>query len=260
MSKPTLVLVHGWGLNSAIWAPLIEMLSVEFDCLGIDLPGYGAETHRVSPSKLDKLGSQLLDAAPDNAHWCAWSLGGMAALAAAKIQPERFQSINLLCTTPRFVQSPCWPIGMDIEVFQTFADQLKADYKTAIQQFLLLQAGAGPQARTLAKQAAELLEQWPAPSADTLQAGLGILGDADLRQQLSDLHVPCQVISGRRDRVVHPDAGAALSELLPNARYQLLNSGHAPHLSCPADLAALISAYIHSLHEPERLNKTSTSP
>jgi len=238
--RPKLVLVHGWGLNSAVWQPLANLLSNSFDCVCIDMPGYGANSHRKAPSDIGGLAEKLLKEAPDHAHWCAWSLGGIAALVAANTQPERFKSLNLLCTTPKFTQSTDWEMGMDIDVFKKFATELKADYQTGIKKFLLLQAGAGSQAKALAMDAAQLLKQHPDPSPETLESGLDILNKTDLRTELSSLSIPCQVISGRRDRVVHPEAGKELSTLIPNAEYQLLNSGHAPHLSCPDGLARLI--------------------
>lgn len=241
MNRPKLVLVHGWGLNSAIWKPLIDRVSKQVDCQCIDLPGYGESANQSSPTDIDDLADYLLAQAPEAADWCGWSLGGMAVMAAARKQPGRFSRIQLLCTTPRFVHAPDWPFGMDMEIFKNFSKELSADYAVGIQKFLLLQAGAGSQARSLAKKAVELISQYPAPTEKTLAAGLQILHDTDLRETLDQIHVPCQVIAGRRDRVVHPQAGEKLAQQLPNCHYQLINSGHAPHLSDPDTLAQLIT-------------------
>lgn len=237
---PKLILVHGWGLNSAIWQPLVQALSGYFECICLDLPGYGARTDQTCPADIQALGQDLLDQVPEAAYWCGWSLGGMALMAAAQQQPERFIGIQLLCTTPKFVHSQDWPMGMDMGIFEKFADELKVDYSARIQKFLLLQAGSGPQARALAKEAAELLHQYSPPSQQTLSQGLELLNNADLRHQLAKIKVPCQVISGRRDRVIHPSAGKELATLLPNGDFQLINSGHAPHLSHTQELSQLI--------------------
>jgi len=237
-SKPKLILVHGWGLNSAIWQPIIEPLSEKYQVQAINLPGYGDKTACYSPKSLELLAERLLNEIEvsemnNAAHWCAWSLGGMAAIQAALKSPEYFQSLSLVCTTAKFVKAKDWPMGVDMQTFQLFADQLKTDYDTGIRQFLLLQAGAGAKARSLAKSAAELLSQYSHPSAETLESGLDILRTADLREQIASLNpkIPCQIISGKRDRVIHPDSGKALSQLIPHSSFSLLNSGHAPHLS-----------------------------
>lgn len=251
--KPKLVLVHGWGLNNAIWQPIVERASDIYDLISIDLSGYGRKakkaensTESADPTSIEELAKTLLKDVNTPAHWCAWSLGGMAALQASIDQPDQFLSLSLVCTTPKFVQSEDWPMGVDIDIFQRFADQLKADYQTGIQQFLLLQAGSGPQARTLAKSAAKLLSKYPDPTAETLQSGLEILRKTDLRTKCQSISsdISCQVISGKRDRVIHPSAGRELSEMLPNADYRVLNSGHAPLLSCPDELMFLLSEHI----------------
>ena len=36
-----IVLLHGWGLNSAVFKPLAEALSADYQVLSVDLPGYG---------------------------------------------------------------------------------------------------------------------------------------------------------------------------------------------------------------------------
>lgn len=247
MIKEKLVFVHGWGLNSAIWQPVIEQLNQHFECISLDLPGYGTRAEEPSPDSIEMLAESILERAPDTAHWCAWSLGGMAALQAAHKAPERFQSLSLICTTPKFMYGDDWPIGMASETFQNFADELGRDYHSGIKKFLLLQSGAGTMARTAAKKAAELLEIFPAPNKDTLAVGLHILRDTDMRPLLKQIRVRCQVISGHRDRVVHPEASTILAEQLPNAELLSINSGHAPHLSQTSDFCLLIKTHIEQL-------------
>ena len=38
---PALVLLHGWGMNGAIFNPLLEYLNDDFEVLCVDLPGHG---------------------------------------------------------------------------------------------------------------------------------------------------------------------------------------------------------------------------
>ena len=40
-SKPTLLFIHGLGLNKEFWSLTIERLSHNFRCIAIDLPGHG---------------------------------------------------------------------------------------------------------------------------------------------------------------------------------------------------------------------------
>ncbi|MCP5077676.1 MAG: alpha/beta fold hydrolase, partial [Psychromonas sp.] len=47
-----LVLLHGWGVNSAVWQPVVELLGKHFRLHLIDLPGFG-ESKAVADYSLD---------------------------------------------------------------------------------------------------------------------------------------------------------------------------------------------------------------
>ena len=240
MNRPALVLIHGWGLNEEVWSNLSDPLFEHYDLHLLSLPGYGKLHSHKAPKTLDGLAESLLEQAPESAIWCGWSLGGMAAIRAALIAPERFQALNLLCTTPKFVADTTWSHGTDIETFTKFANDLTQDYQRGIQRFLLLQSDKSSEAKTMAKEAAKSLSKHPAPSSDTLLSGLEILKSEDLRPELGNLNLPCHVVSGRRDRVAYPEAARYLSEQIPGACYSELNAGHAPHLSHPNELISVL--------------------
>ena len=63
-TKPTLVLLHGWGLNHAIWQPIAAQLANECDVIALDLPGYGNAVDSPEPYTLDALADQLAQAIP----------------------------------------------------------------------------------------------------------------------------------------------------------------------------------------------------
>ena len=42
MSRPSLALIHGWGLGRQAWAPVIPALSAHLDIHLVDLPGYAS--------------------------------------------------------------------------------------------------------------------------------------------------------------------------------------------------------------------------
>ncbi|EAZ74640.1 carboxylesterase BioH [Vibrio cholerae NCTC 8457] len=55
-----LVLVHGWGMNGAVWQQTAQALSDHFRVHVVDLPGYGhsAEQHAAS---LEEIAQALLE-------------------------------------------------------------------------------------------------------------------------------------------------------------------------------------------------------
>ena len=101
--KPRLVLLHGWAVNSLIWNPILDQLSARYDVTVLDLPGYGGQADYGGDYKLDSVVTNVLSRAPKLANWVAWSLGGTIAMAAAMAQPNRFESLQLISTTPCFL-------------------------------------------------------------------------------------------------------------------------------------------------------------
>ena len=82
---------------------------------------------------------------------------------------------------------------------------------------------------------------------DTLRRAARMLHAVDQRAALRDVRVPTLVIAGEYDRLVHPRASAALAELLPDARFvQIAKAGHAPFLSHPAEVIAVLRAFLEA--------------
>lgn len=236
LMKRDVVFLHGWGLNSGVWRSYITLLREEFPEMNvhlIDLPGYGTQAYHDCSGGLHDMAESCLARAPDGAVWVGWSLGGMVAMQAALLDSSRkIEALQLICTSPRFVNGDGWEAGVDVGVFQRFSDELAGDYQHALSLFLLLQSGASFGARSVANQAHAAICEYDSPSPKTLQAGIDCLARSDLRGSLSDLAVPAQVVVGERDRVANPVGGEALARLL-NAELVSLNTGHSPFLTRP---------------------------
>jgi len=229
-----LVLLHGWGMNAGVWAPLREQLSAHWRVTAIELPGHGDSPFDAQRTRLPDWAGACLDAAPERALWLGWSLGGLLAQQAALLAPARLRGLLVVASTPCFVTRDGWPCAMDDEVFDGFASQLSRDGSRTLARFLALQVrgakDAGPTLRTLRK----ALNGRPAPLAKALDAGLRLLLDGDLRARLPELAVPNRWLFGQRDALVPVAAADCIAGLLPCAGRQVLaGAGHAPFLSHP---------------------------
>ena len=249
---PPLVLIHGWAMHTGLFAPLTRMLATRFAVHLVDLPGHGRsrESTALDPQRIVvELGERI----PEGALWAGWSLGGMIALEAARMFPERIRAIAMMASNPRFVSAPDWAHGVPAQVFEQFAAGLERDFTATVERFLALEAmGSAHATAELRALRAQAFGHGP-PAVEALRQGLTLLQNADLRAAVANLAVPSLWIAGRRDRLVPPQAMRWAAHTAPRARHLELDSGHMPFLADPDAVADALVAL-------ENDSRTSKSP
>lgn len=231
-SGEDVVLLHGWGMNAAVWDGVREKLSARYRVHGVDLPGHG-RSPAMGAFTLDNLAARLNERFDTPVHVVGWSLGGMAALRWALDFPDRVKTLVLTASTPRFLTGPAWQ-GVAPDVLAAFADGLAADYEGTLSRFIALQARGGEAAKETLRSLRNMLFSRGQPSRDALEAGLAILRQEDLRSEVAELSTPLLVVQGDRDTLTPVTTGEWLAAQVPDGRLQVLHgAAHAPFLSHP---------------------------
>lgn len=245
---PDLVLLHGWGMNGAVWQPLVERLASDFCLQLVDLPGFGQSPPLPNGASLADWSQAVLDVVPEQAAWLGWSLGGLIASQAALQAPSRVSHLLTLASSPCFVAKDNWP-GIKPEVLTAFAEQLADDHQLVIKRFLALQAMGSEHANSDVRQLRASLNEKPKPNAHALAAGLRLLAEVDLRAQLVELAMPTLRLYGRLDGLVPAKAIPLVEALLPgHNRQQYIEpkASHAAFISHPDHTAAQIKAFLNA--------------
>jgi pimeloyl-[acyl-carrier protein] methyl ester esterase len=242
---PALVLVHGWGMNGAVWTKVAEELARTHRVILLDLPGHGRSPFDPRQRRLDHWRDALLASAPETAIWVGWSLGGSLALAAALAAPERVRALALVTATPRFLQAADWEHGMPADTLGRFRDALNCDPAATLEQFLALQTLGSTQAREVLRTLRQHLAARPAALPEALDAGLELLQRTDLRHALACLEPPSLWLYGNRDTLVPWRGAARIGTLLPTARRVVIpGAAHAPFLSHAPQLLAALRSFL----------------
>lgn len=243
-SGPDLALVHGWGLGRHAWEPAVEALAQRCRVHLIDLPGYG--TTPASSAGFAQTAQALVDELPAGVTLCGWSLGGMLALQAALLAPQKIARLILVGSTPSFMQRGGWFAAQPPALLDTFADAVASDAKTTLQRFIALLNQGDAQARPITRALTGKMLDSTLPDTATLTTGLGWLRDVDLRAQVATIATPTLLIHGERDPLMPLAAAQWLMDVLPNARLETFAAAaHAPFLADPARFATLAGDFCH---------------
>lgn len=226
-----LVLIHGWGMHSGVWQPLIKRLSKQYMLYLVDLPGHGS-SRPVEPYHLHALADEVAEVIPGVSDVLGWSLGGLVAQRIALNQPDRIRRLILVSSTPCFVQRDDWAHGVDETLFTDFAEKVNHEYKHAILQFLTLQCMKAKDARPTIKQLRQGFETKPTPTQTTLLRALQTLLITDLRSESVDIRKPTLLLHGDRDNLAPVQAAHWMMQQLPMGFLRVISgSAHAPFLS-----------------------------
>lgn len=146
----SITLLHGWGMNSQVWTPILQALEERFQVICVDLPGHGINQSYEAQS-LDEIVETIMPLLPQNTHLVGWSLGGLVAQAIAQSAQNTIQSLRLVACTPRFSQyisqtpqasqedDKQWLNAMSLDTLDQFSQNLQMDFEGTLKRFIALQ-------------------------------------------------------------------------------------------------------------------------
>lgn len=245
-----LVLLPGWGMTPAVFAPLLPLLTPHCRVHALPLP---------TADNIDDMAAALLAAAPAPAAWFGWSLGGMVAAQAALREPARVEALVTLGSNLKFVADADWPQAMPATEYAAFAAAVGADAVAALGRFQVLATRGSRSAREDLRRLRELLapmaaaaepvEPETAQSRSRLSSRLAYtleaLAGADLRASLAGLRCPSLWLYGEHDALVPASVASVVSRDVPGATTRIMaGASHTPFLAAPDTVAADILGFL----------------
>ncbi|ABE56805.1 bioH protein [Shewanella denitrificans OS217] len=224
-----LVVLHGWGVNNAVFSSLKHELA-DYRVHYVDLPGFGH-----SPSidgDINAWVEALVSALPSSAIWLGWSLGGLVAKQAAISYPDKVRALVTVASSPCFMAREIenWP-GIAPKVLAQFSSQLGSNLPKTLDRFLAIQAMGSDTMKQDLTELKQLLLDKPLPQAQALEQGLAMLAQVDLRQELAKISQPWLRFWGRLDGLVpqkiqaHLPHGSQIEDVIQH------KASHAPFIS-----------------------------
>jgi len=238
---PVVVLSNSLGTNFTMWDLQAPALEEHFRLLRYDTRGHGRTGVPPGPYTIEELGRDvlgLLDGLKlDRVHFCGLSMGGLIGQWLGVHAPERINRLVLCSTCPKIGTPEMW--NPRIEAIRKSG--MNAIATSIIERWLTPEFRARAPQPTLA-----LLGLLQATSPAGYTACCEALRDADLREAITTIRTPVQVIMGARDPATPAADGRAMAQRIPNARYAELDASHLCNVESPdrfnAELLGFLTA------------------
>lgn len=233
--KP-LLLLHGYPLDHHIWDKVIPLLENTFDLILPDLRGFGESSTVDTLYTLDDFVSDLVGLLDhlgiEKTAVAGHSMGGYAALAFARLYPERIRGLGMVSS----------------QALADTSDRKEGRYKTAQDVAEKGIQGVVDTMTTKLSLHAEV-QKWARESMSKQQpaAYIGALKALAERRDSSDLldkfKFPVVIIHGDADELVPIERAREIKNAIPHAQLvELKGAGHLPMLEEPeATARALMS-------------------
>ena len=238
-------MIHGWGMNAAIFEPILPLLEPYFEVIRVELPGHGRSAW-IPAQDFDRQVDAIARQLPSSI-LLGWSLGGLYAIRLAGLYPQQFKKLVLVANNPCFVQRADWPCAVEQQVFDEFSSDLMVDWQATMRRFIGLQIHGMENARQMIRRISDLLVRGGAPQPQSLALGLDLLLNHDARAELASIKQPVMTILGRRDKLVPACVAEQIPLINPEIRVECLaRSAHAPFISHAEPVAELLREFIES--------------
>ena len=217
-----LVLLHGYPLDHHLWDEVAPLLEDTFDVILPDLRGFGESTTVDSPYSMDDYASDiagLLDQLGiSKAAIVGHSMGGYAALAFARLYPERVSGLGLV-SSQLLADAPERKEGRYKSAADVDANGIESVVATMTPKFT-----ADEELQSFAR--ASMERQQPAAYIGALKA---MAERPDSTSLLSSFNVPVVIIHGDADSLIPVDRAREVKESLPQAHLvEISGAGHMP--------------------------------
>jgi len=239
---PVVVLSNSLGTNLTMWDLQTPALEKHFRLLRYDTRGHGRSGVPPGPYTIEQLGRDvlgLLDGLKlDRVHFCGLSMGGMIGQWLGVNAPERINRLVLCSTCPKIGTPETW--NPRIEAIRKSG--MNAAATAVIERWFTPEFRARAPQPTLA-----LLGLLQSVSPVGYTACCEAIRDADLRDAITAIRAPVQVIMGARDPATPAADGRAMAQRIPGARYVELDASHLCNVESPEQFNATLVGFLKAL-------------
>lgn len=247
-TRPTVMLVHGFGCDQNLWRPVADLLRSDFQLVLIDLVGSGSSDPAAwDPTKYSELSGYAADIREivdelglRDVVFVGHSVSAMIGALATITDPSPFSKLVMLTPSPCYIDGGDYRGGFSRADIDELLESLEQNYLGWSRAMAPVIMGT-PDRPDLQD---ELAETFCRTNPEHARVFARTTFLSDNRTDLSRIPVPTLVIESRQDAIAPREVGAYVHAHVPNSQIVTLDvTGHCPHVSAPESTAEAIAAF-----------------
>jgi len=225
-----IVMLHGWAMNLKIFEPFVELFNIKkYKFILINLPDMHDEM--IWDEVIEEIDGSLKKISIKEFDLFGWSLGGQIAIDIYLKNKKLVNQLYLVATTPQFVNSEQWKLGLEKNIFENFSTGILSDSKKTLNKFFNLQLIGQENKKDLLN----FLDSNVSKEKINISSLHNYLKHMETKNYNNALEkISCQVnlISGKKDKIVPIESQYELLKLIKNKRHLFIDeASHIPFLS-----------------------------
>jgi pimeloyl-[acyl-carrier protein] methyl ester esterase len=225
-----IVMLHGWAMNLKIFEPFVELFNIKkYKFILINLPDMHDEM--IWDEVIEEIDGSLKKISIKEFDLFGWSLGGHIAIDIYLKNKTLVNQLYLVATTPQFVNSEQWKLGLEKNIFENFSTGILSDSKKTLNKFFNLQLIGQENKKDLLN----FLDSNVSKEKINISSLHNYLKHMETKNYNNALEqISCQVnlISGKKDKIVPIESQYELLKLIKNKRHLFIDeASHIPFLS-----------------------------
>jgi len=238
-NNPPVILSSSLGMTHQMWDPQLAALEEKFWVIRYDHRGHGASPVPPGPYQLEDLSQDVIALMDhlglERSHFVGLSLGGMIGMWLGAYASDRIDRLALLCTVAVAGSPEMWheraataresgpePLA-DASLERWFTPKFRDSNPDLMARYRSTIAGL----------------PWEGYAA-CCEAIAGL----DLVDHLDRITAPTLMISGSHDPGAPPEAGRLISDSIPGAEFEVLETAHFANVELPGAVNPLLVAHL----------------
>jgi pimeloyl-ACP methyl ester carboxylesterase len=237
MTEPTLVFLHGVGLDHSVWDAVRDLLPVSVRVIAPDLPGHGRRPAARDGVTLADLAAEVAAEIPTRSHVVGFSLGGLIAQHLAVHRSELVASLTSVSSVCRRTPDERAAVLARLEAAESdFAGSVAASLGRWYD-------GTRVPTEVVAHTREVLLANDPRSFVNCYR--VFATADADVAADLAQINAPSMAMTGQRDPGSTPDMTRRLAAAIPNCRAVVVpGARHMLPVERPDELVRHLSSFV----------------